>query len=39
MTYSFEWFSDLAVIPAWECFLVGFLAGALIVGVMWFFSK
>jgi len=30
MYYEFKWLSDLAVIPAWECFVVGFLAGILI---------
>ena len=38
MYYDFEWVSDLAVIPAWECVLVGFALGALVVGAMWFFS-
>ena len=38
MYYDFEWVSDLAVIPAWECVLAGFIAGALVVGLMWFFS-
>ena len=27
MTYSWEWLSDLALIPAWECFLAGVLIG------------
>lgn len=27
MTYSWEWLSDLALIPAWECFIVGVLIG------------
>ena len=27
MTYSWEWLSDLAIIPAWECFIVGVLVG------------
>ena len=30
MTYQYEWLSDLAIIPAWECFLVGVVVGALI---------
>lgn len=38
MYYSFEWLSDLAVIPAWECVVIGFLAGAAVIGLMWFFS-
>lgn len=29
-TYPHEWLSDLAIIPAWECFLVGLLAGILL---------
>jgi len=33
--YPWEWLSDLAVIPAWECFLTGLLAGmALTLAVM-----
>lgn len=31
MTYEWEWLSDLAIIPAWECFLVGVLIGMVIV--------
>jgi len=27
MTYSWEWLSDLAIIPAWECVLAGVLIG------------
>lgn len=27
MTYAQEWLSDLAIIPAWECFLVGVIVG------------
>lgn len=30
MYYELEWLSDLAIIPAWECFLVGVLIGMLI---------
>ena len=30
MTYQWEWVSDLAIIPAWECFLTGFLCGILV---------
>ena len=30
MTYQWEWLSDLAIIPAWECFIVGVLVGILI---------
>ena len=33
--YQWEWLSDLAIIPAWECFLVGVLVGGAIVGGMW----
>lgn len=25
--YQWEWLSDLAIIPAWECFLTGVLVG------------
>ena len=28
--YSWEWLSDLALIPAWECFLAGVLAGTVL---------
>ena len=30
MYYELEWMSDLAIIPAWECVLVGFLAGMIV---------
>lgn len=30
MYYQWEWLSDLAIIPAWECFLVGILIGMLV---------
>lgn len=30
MYYEWEWLSDLAIIPAWECFLAGVLVGILI---------
>lgn len=30
MYYEFEWLSDLAVIPAWECYLAGVLTGMLL---------
>lgn len=39
MYYGFEWLSDLAIIPAWECFLVGFLIGVVIEAVVWFFTN
>lgn len=35
MYYRWEWLSDLAIIPAWECFLAGVFVGALIVSLMW----
>lgn len=38
MYYEWEWLSDLAIIPAWEVALAGFIAGALVVGLMWFFD-
>lgn len=31
--YKWEWLSDLAIIPAWECFLLGVIVG-LSVGVL-----
>lgn len=34
----YEWLSDITVIPAWGIALLGFAAGALVVGLMWFFS-
>ena len=39
MYYEWEWLSDLAIIPAWECFLIGIILG-LIVGacVAWLFD-
>ena len=30
MYYEYEWLSDLAIIPAWECFLSGVLVGMLV---------
>ena len=30
MTYQWEWLSDLAIIPAWECFLVGVIVGMIV---------
>lgn len=30
MYYQWEWLSDLAIIPAWECFVVGLLVGIII---------
>lgn len=30
MYYQWEWLSDLAIIPAWECFLVGILIGVMV---------
>ena len=33
-TYKWEWISDLALIPAWECFLVGVIVGAIITGII-----
>ena len=31
--YEWEWLSDLAIIPAWECFIFGVIVG-LCVGVL-----
>jgi hypothetical protein len=39
MYYQWEWLSDLAIIPAWECFLAGVLVGGLIVGGIWFMEN
>ena len=33
--YEWEWLSDLAIIPAWECFLLGVILG-LSIGVLLF---
>ena len=30
MYYNWEWLSDLAIIPAWECFLAGVIVGMII---------
>ena len=30
MYYEWEWLSDLAIIPAWECFLVGVIVGMIV---------
>ena len=30
MVYQWEWVSELAIIPAWECFLVGVTVGILL---------
>ena len=30
MTYSWEWLSDLAIIPAWECFIAGVIVGMIV---------
>ncbi len=30
MYYDWEWLSDLAIIPAWECFFVGVLVGMIV---------
>ena len=39
MYYDWEWLSDIAVIPAWECLLIGFAAGVILVGLMWLFGR
>ena len=31
--YKWEWLSDLAIIPAWECFLLGVIVG-LSIGIL-----
>lgn len=30
MYYQWEWLSDLAIIPAWECYLAGVVTGILL---------
>lgn len=35
MYYEWEWLSDLAIIPAFEVLVIGFLAGAVFVGAIW----
>ena len=30
MYYQYEWLSDLAIIPAFECFVAGVLVGMLV---------
>ena len=30
MTYQWEWLSDLAIIPAWECFIAGVIVGMIV---------
>jgi hypothetical protein len=30
MYYQWEWLSDLAIIPAWECFLAGVALGIIV---------
>ena len=30
MYYQYEWLSDLAIIPAFECFVAGVIVGAVI---------
>lgn len=30
MTYSWEWLSDLALIPAWEIGIIGVILGAIL---------
>ena len=30
MYYEWEWLSDLAIIPAWECYLAGVVTGILL---------
>ncbi len=36
MYYEWEWVSDLAIIPAFELFLIGVLVGAFVVGLWWY---
>jgi hypothetical protein len=39
MYYSHEWISELAIIPAWECFLAGVLVGMLVAVAIIIFAK
>ena len=39
MYYECEWVSDLAIIPAFELFLAGFLAGMLLAGLIWWTDR
>jgi hypothetical protein len=39
MYYEWEWVSDLAIIPAFELVIIGFLAGAAFVGLMWWADR
>lgn len=39
MYYQYEWLSDLAIIPAWECFLAGVMIGMLVTLAVFFFSR
>ena len=39
MYYEYEWLSDLAIIPAWECFLAGVLVGMLVTLAIIIFAK
>lgn len=39
MYYQYEWLSDLAIIPAWECFLAGVMIGMLVALAVFFFSR
>lgn len=32
MTYRWEWLSDLAIIPAFEIFLIGLMIGGVVIG-------
>lgn len=38
MYYEWEWLSDLAIIPAFELFLFGFVCGLIIWGFVMYFG-
>ena len=39
MYYDFEWLSDIAIIPAWESFLAGFIAASLLWFGFWLWER
>ena len=39
MYYQWEWLSDLTIIPAWECFLVGFFTASLLWFGVWLWEE
>ncbi len=39
MYYEWEWLSDIAIIPAFECFTAGFIAATLLWFGMWLWEE